>query len=105
MIVRVWHGWTAPAAADAYEALLKTEIFPGIVAKGVAGYRGISLLRRAAGDEVEFVTIMRFDDWDAVRRFAGDDFEAAYVPAKARAVLTRFDQRSRHYALREELDY
>ena len=104
MIVRVWHGWTTPANADVYETLLKTEIFPGIAAKRIAGYRGISLLRRAAGDEVEFVTSMRFDDWAAVKRFAGDDFEAAYVPVKARAVLARFDERSRHYELREERD-
>lgn len=104
MIIRVWHGWTTPANADAYEALLKGEIFPGIAAKRVAGYLGIELLRRAVGDEVEFVTMMRFDDWAAVKRFAGEDFEAAYVPAKARAVLARFDERSRHYELRAALD-
>ncbi len=105
MIVRIWHGWTAPANADAYEMLLKGEIFPGIAAKGVAGYRGIELLRRTVGDEVEFITMMRFDDWAAVKRFAGEDFEAAYVPAPARAVLARFDERSRHYELRAALDY
>ena len=46
MIARIWHGWTSPGNADAYEALLKAEIFPGIAAKGVEGYRGIRLLRR-----------------------------------------------------------
>ena len=80
--------------------------FPGIAAKGVLGYRGIQLFRRPIeGDEVEFVTIMWFDSWDAVKGFAGDDYERAYVPPKAREVLARFDDRSRHYEVRERLEY
>lgn len=105
MIIRIWHGWTVPENADVYENLLKTEIFPGIEAKNVAGYRSIALLRRAIGDEVEFITEMRFDDLEAVRAFAGEDYEAAYVPEKARRVLKRFDERSQHYEVRQELRY
>jgi antibiotic biosynthesis monooxygenase (ABM) superfamily enzyme len=101
MIGRVWQGWTTPERADDYEALLRTEVFPGILAKGVAGFRRIDLFRRPAGAEVEFMTLMWFDDLDAVRAFAGEDAEAAYVPAKARAILTRFDTRARHFELRE----
>lgn len=98
MIARIWQGWTSPLNADAYESLLKGEIFPRIAAKGVAGYRGIDLLRRSAGpDEVEFTTIMWFDSWDAVRAFAGEDAERAVVPPAARALLSRFDERSRHH--------
>jgi heme-degrading monooxygenase HmoA len=110
MISRIWHGWTTPANADAYEALLREEIFAGIAGRQIPGYRGIQLLRRAVprndagtvGDEVEFVTIMRFDDLEAVRLFAGDDYEVAVVPPKARAVLARFDARSQHYEIRTE---
>jgi antibiotic biosynthesis monooxygenase (ABM) superfamily enzyme len=102
MISRIWHGWTTPANADAYEALLREEIFAGIAGRQIPGYRGIQLLRRAAGDEVEFVTIMRFDDLEAVRLFAGDDYEAAVVPPKARSLLARFDARSQHYEVRTE---
>lgn len=103
MIARVWHGWTAPENAAAYERLLKEEVFPGIAAKGVTGYRGIDLLRREGEGEVEFVTIMWFDDMDAVREFAGGDYERAYVPAEARRVLARFDERSGHFEVRERL--
>lgn len=105
MIVRVWHGWTSPQNADAYETLLKTEIFPGIAAKNIAGYRGIELLRRETPDEVEFITMMRFDSLQSVKDFVGEDFERAYVPDKARAVLARFDERSKHYEMRETLNY
>ena len=106
MIARIWHGWTKPENADKYEKLLKEEIFPGIAAKQVSGYREIQLLRRPIGnDEVEFITIMWFDSWSAVKQFAGEDYEQAYVPAKARAVLARFDERSRHYEVRKDLEY
>jgi len=88
-----------------YDHNLKTEIFPGIAAKNVAGYRGIQLFRHPVGDEVEFITIMWFDSWDAVKQFAGDDYERAYVPPKARQVLAHFDERSQHYEIRERLDY
>lgn len=101
MIVRIWHGWTSPENADAYEALLKSEIFPGIAAKNVSGYRGIELLRQDGEEESEFVTVMRFDSPADVKVFAGEDHETAYVPAPARKLLKRFDSRSRHYELRE----
>ena len=100
MIARVWRGWTTPENADVYERLLETEIFPGIEAKRVAGFRGIRLLRRALDFEVEFMTIMEFDDLDAVREFAGPDYETAYVPRAAREVLSRFDLASAHYEVR-----
>jgi hypothetical protein len=61
MISRIWHGYTTPANADAYEALLKSEIFIGIKERNISGYHGIQLLRRNVGDEVEFVTEMWFD--------------------------------------------
>ncbi len=102
MISRIWHGWTAPENADAYEALLKGEIFVGIGNRQIPGYRGIHLFRRDLGDEVEFVTVMWFDSLDAVRTFAGADYEVAVVPPEARALLSRFDARSQHYEVRAE---
>ncbi len=102
MISRIWHGWTTPANADTYEALLKEEIFVGIQERHIRGFQGIQLLRREVGNEVEFITIMRFDSLDAVREFAGEDYEVAVVPPKARAVLAHFDARSQHYELRAE---
>jgi heme-degrading monooxygenase HmoA len=101
MICRIWHGWTAPADADAYEVLLRFEIFQGIAARDIPGYRGIELLRRPAEDSVEFVTLMWFDSIEAVRDFAGADYELAVVPHTARALLRRFDARSAHYEVRQ----
>lgn len=97
MISRIWRGWTDRENADAYETLLRKEILPGIEERGIDGYRGAHLLRRDLEEGAEFVTILWFDSLDAVRAFAGDDYETAYVPPAARALLSRFDARSAHY--------
>ena len=101
MIGRVWRGWTTPENGDAYERLLRTEIFGGIARRAIPGYRGLHLLRREAGAEVEFVTIMWFDSLDGVRAFAGEDYEVAVVPLAARRLLSRFEPRSAHYEVVE----
>ena len=100
MISRIWHGYTTPENADVYEALLREEVFVGIKGREIKGFHGIQLLRRNIGPEVEFITEMWFDSLDAVREFAGEDYEVAVVPPKARAVLAHFDGRSQHYELR-----
>ena len=103
MISRIWHGWTTPANAGAYEALLKSEIFTGIQNRKIPGYKGIQLFRRDLADEVEFITVMWFETIEAVRAFAGEDYEMAVVPPKARAILSRFDERSQHYEVRADM--
>ena len=102
MISRIWHGWTSSGNADKYEALLKEEIFVGIQNRRIRGFRGIQLLRRQVEGGAEFVTIMSFDSLDAVREFAGEDYEVAVVPDRARALLSHFDERSQHYEIRAE---
>ena len=102
MICRIWHGWTTRSNADAYERLLQDEIFVGISARKIDGYRGIQLLRREHEGETEFVTMMWFTSIDAVRAFAGDDYTRAVVPPKALALLARYDQRSAHYDVKED---
>jgi heme-degrading monooxygenase HmoA len=95
MISRVWHGWTTCANADAYQELLRREILPGI--HRVKGFKGAQVLRRDAGHEVEFVTITRFESMEAVKEFAGKDYELAVILPEAHRLLTRFDERSTHY--------
>jgi antibiotic biosynthesis monooxygenase (ABM) superfamily enzyme len=105
MIKRIWHGYTTPENADAYESLLEASVFPGIEDKKIPGYRGIELYRRAMDDEVEFTTVMSFDSIDNVVAFQGPDYEAAYVPPEAQKLLKRWDARSTHHELRTSRRY
>lgn len=105
MIARIWHGWTSSENANVYEKLLINEIFPSIKDRNINGYRKISLLRRPLENEVEFITIMIFDDLSAVKEFAGEEYEKSYVPQKARKVLSRHDTFSQHYEIISEFIY
>ena len=95
MITRIWHGCTKPENADAYHQLLTTKILPCI--HRVKGYHGTYLLRRDLQGEVEFITLTLWESLDAIREFAGQDYEIAVVPPEARTLLVRFDERSEHY--------
>jgi antibiotic biosynthesis monooxygenase (ABM) superfamily enzyme len=96
MIARIWHGWTKPVDANAYEKLLRDEIFPSIAARKIEGYRGAELFVRQDGHEVEFVTLLRFDSMDAVTEFAGPEASKPVIVPKAEALITRMEQ-ARHY--------
>ena len=97
MIARIWHGYTKPEHADAYEAMLKPELLPGI--GKVKGYKSSYLLRREQGNEVEFITIMLWDSIDAIRAFAGADYETSVVPEERRKYLSRHDAKAAHYQI------
>ena len=97
MICRLWRGWTTLENADAYETIVRGEVIPGIEARHIPGFRHIDLMRREAGDEIEFQTLMWFDSLDAIRAFVGEDYSVSHVPDAARSVLTRFDDRAAHY--------
>ena len=104
MICRQWRGWTTPENADEYERIVRGEVIPAIEARNIPGFRHINLMRRDLGDEVEFQTLMWFDSLDAIVAFVGEDYEVSHVPAAARAVLARFDQRADHYEVIDRLE-
>jgi antibiotic biosynthesis monooxygenase (ABM) superfamily enzyme len=93
MVARIWHGWTKPENATAYEDMLREEIFPSITARNIKGYRGAELFINEGVDEVEFVTLLRFDSMDAVKEFAGADESKPVIYPKAETLLMRMDDR------------
>jgi heme-degrading monooxygenase HmoA len=100
VIARLWRGWTSRENADAYERFLREQMFPSM--HRIDGLVGVDLLRRDAGDEVAFVTITRFESLEAVRAFAGEDYERAVIEPEARALLSRNDERSEHFEIAVE---
>ena len=100
MIARIWHGWTKPENADSYESHLKPELLPGL--SKVNGFRGSYLLRRAVGDEIEFVTVILWDSIEAIRSVAGENYETALIPEERRKYLQRFDAKAAHFEVLSE---
>ena len=68
MICRLWRGWTTKDNADAYEAIMRGQVVPDIEARRIPGFRSIDLVRRERDQDVEFMTLMWFDNLDSVKR-------------------------------------
>ena len=98
MIARHWRGWTTPQNADAYEQLLKDRVLPGL--KKIEGYRGGYILRSNGESEVEFVVINIFDSLEAIKRFAGFDYQIPVFEPEARKLLSRVEPVALHYEVR-----
>lgn len=100
MICRMWHGWTTASQADAYDKYLTNELFPRVERElGDGGYRGFHVLRLDRESEVEFLTMVWFDSLDAVRSFAGQTYQVPVISAKARGLLSHYDERVEHFEL------
>lgn len=101
MIGRIWHSWTTPANAEAYQRLLCTEVVPAIEARAVAGLLQIDVLRCDHADEVEFTIIMAFDSVEATERYTQADSTAVHLPPAARPLLTRYDEHAVNHMIVE----
>jgi heme-degrading monooxygenase HmoA len=99
MIARVWKGWTRIENADAYERLLREVVYPGL--QSINGYQGGYILRQDGEEEAEFVTVNLFESLDAVKAFAGSDYEAPVFEPEARRLLSRVEPIARHYEVKQ----
>jgi heme-degrading monooxygenase HmoA len=102
MIARIWRGWAPLATADDYQRHYETEVSEHL--RSVSGFRGARLLRREDDQEVMFTSITFFTQRDAIRSFAGDDYEVAVVEEAAGQALSRWDQRVSHHEVVAELE-
>ena len=91
----------AAATADDYQRHYESEVSEHL--RAVNGFRGARLLRRDEGQEVLFTSITLFTSVDAIRGFAGDDYEQAVVKEAARAALSRWDERVSHHEVAVDL--
>jgi len=99
VIARVWKEWTKAENAEAYEELLREVVYPGL--QKINGYRGGYILRQDGKDETEFVTVNLFESLEAVKAFAGPEYETPVFEPKARHLLTRVEPIARHYDVRK----
>jgi len=103
MIARIWHGYTKPEHSSVYEIMLREEIFIGNKEKNMDGFIDLQLLKRKLENEVEFITIMRFDSINSVKNFAGDDYEKAVIYEEAKPLLVRYDEFAQHYEIKQSV--
>ena len=88
MIARIWHGRVPRSKADAYATYIRETGLADY--QRVSGNRGVYLLRRDDGDITHFTTLTFWDSVDAIKAFAGEDYERArYYPEDDEFLLER----------------
>lgn len=98
MIARIWHGWTTRENSERYQKLLREEVLLEIARRSIPGYKGAELFsREVENDEMEFITLLRFETLEAVKAFAGKEYERPVIPPDARKLLKRHSEKSLHY--------
>lgn len=102
-IIRTWKGWTTIENALFYENMLINEVFPEVKRKGVKGLEKVSISTFEKNNEVEFFLVLQFDSLESVKKFAGEEYEKAYIPDNAKRVLSRYDENAEHFTLKKEL--
>lgn len=102
-IIRTWSGWTTPENADAYGKFLVEEVFPAVKQKGVNGLEKVSISTLDKNKEVQFFLVLQFSSIESVKKFAGEDYQKAYIPEKAKQLLKRYDSTASHFELKQEL--
>ncbi len=95
MIVRNWHGRVPAALADRYLALMREVALPDY--KSTPGNLGAWCLTRPEGEVVHFEMLTFWTDLEAVKRFAGQDFEHAKYYDFDAGFLIEQEPRVRHY--------
>jgi antibiotic biosynthesis monooxygenase (ABM) superfamily enzyme len=68
--------------------------------RSIPGFLGADVLRRADCEEVAFVALTRFASLDAIRAFAGDDYDTPVIEPQAKALLSRYDECALHFDTR-----
>ena len=95
MITRIWHGRTRATDADEYLQFL---IDTGVADyKSVDGNLSVEIWRRIDGDVCHFHTVTKWDSYDSIKRFAGEDYEKAKYYADDSKYLLEFEPTVQHY--------
>jgi heme-degrading monooxygenase HmoA len=95
MIARIWHGRTLTAKADEYEKYLNASGVERILK--TQGNHGVEVLRKTDGPRTDFIVISYWESIDAVKRFAGPNFERAVIMDRDKEFLIEVEPNVLHY--------
>jgi heme-degrading monooxygenase HmoA len=99
MIARIWHGRTEVSKANAYVSFLEQSGLRDY--RNTEGNLGAYILRRIEGDEAHFLTLSFWKSLDAIKAFAGEDYEKARYYPEDKEFLLEFEPTVLHYEVFE----
>jgi heme-degrading monooxygenase HmoA len=101
LIARIWKGAVRKRDSDAYAHYMQDTGIAGYVS--TPGNRGVWMLRRDVGEKTEFLMFTLWDSLDAVKAFAGPNYDTAvFYPEDDRYLVER-DRATTHYLVETEV--
>ncbi len=100
MIARIWRGVVPVSKGDEYLELMRRVALPEYLA--TRGNRGAWCLYRTEANGTHFDLLTFWDDTDAIKRFAGDDYTMAKYYDFDSDYLIKMEARVRHYEVYSE---
>ena len=100
MISRHWTGLVKKGREDEYITHLKNETFERLYQ--IEGFVNASILKKELTDGTEFLIITKWVSLEAIRKFAGDNYEVAVVPKIAQEMMISYDLYAKHYQVNFE---
>jgi heme-degrading monooxygenase HmoA len=95
MIARIWRGAVRQEDGDVYEQYIRET---GVAEyKATAGNLGVTMMRRQVGDRTEFMLLSLWESLDAVKAFAGEDYEKGVYYSEDDRYLVERDEKSSHW--------
>lgn len=89
IITRIWHGITKAEHSDEYlEYVIKTGVEDY---KKTEGNQSVEILRRIEGDICHFWTVTKWDSYENIKKFAGEDYEKARYYEEDAEYLLEFE--------------
>jgi heme-degrading monooxygenase HmoA len=95
MITRIWHGRTSAKNAEMYLDILLNS--------GTKEYRetpgniSVKVWRKIESESCHFYTVTEWENIEAIKAFAGEDYEKAVYYPKDEGILLEFEEKVQHY--------
>jgi heme-degrading monooxygenase HmoA len=95
MIARFWRGVTPSSKADEYLKYLEKTGLKEY--RSTEGNRGVYVFRRIENDRAEVLLLTLWESFEAIRRFAGTNYEKAVYYPEDKNFLLELEPNVTHY--------
>ncbi len=101
MIARIWHGRTSAKYYQAYTTFLKERAIPDY--SNTEGFIRLIFLRALRNGVGHFTLITFWENIEAIKKFAGEEYEKAKYYPEDEDYLLEFEERVEHYEVFAEM--
>lgn len=99
MISRQWKGILIKGKENQYIQFLRNTVFKEM--ETIEGFVSAQILHNEIDEGTEFMIITEWENLEVIKKFAGENLEAAVVEEFVQKIMIRYDRTVRHY----EVDY